>query len=433
MKRAVVLFAVMAVLAGGCGYINQERIPFEEKPGAPETTPVYNYEGWVIARASMHNHTTYSDGCRSPEDLVRQARAEGIAVLAITDHREGRLCLDQGKICANVGGVDSKETGYQKYFEHVNRLAAESQSPLIITGMEMVPYFWSERTFPWMLLKGEGWHFTVYGLSDAAAYSRAPLRTALNAKPEKYPELKPWVDFVNYVRDAGGMVFQAHPESSGDDWYGPVRIDSASAVDLTYRLFRLTGFAVAPSGSRIEAAPGGPWDVALFEYLAGFRQEPLWAWGEADYHCPPDTLRNGTTLFYLPKLGREEIFRAIETGSMVALMGPDFQDIYVAEFSVGDGRPAQEKIMLGRSVKLSGPAVIRFSANKDAPEQEVKLVRNGKVVFESKSAKFEYRDEEAAARKAPVYYRVMVMGRGKVADEQGNRLFTNPIFVDWNK
>ena len=32
-----------------------------------------------------------------------------------------------------------------------------------------------------------------------------------------------------------------------------------------------------------------------------------------------------------------------------------------------------------------------------------------------------------------VFYRVEVEGRGPFKLGEGNRLFTNPIFVDWNK
>jgi predicted metal-dependent phosphoesterase TrpH len=34
----------------------------------------------------LHSHTTYSDGSQSPDALVRQAKANGVRVLAVTDH-----------------------------------------------------------------------------------------------------------------------------------------------------------------------------------------------------------------------------------------------------------------------------------------------------------------------------------------------------------
>ena len=100
---------------------------------------------------------------------------------------------------------------------------------------------------------------------------------------------------------------------------------------------------------------------------------------------------------------------------------------------MGDGKASDRKIMFGESVKLNGPAVVRFSTNKDAPGQEVRLIRNGKVIYTGKTSKFEFRDEEAAKSKDKVFYRVEVEGQGPFEIEEGNRLFTNPIFVDWNK
>lgn len=41
----------------------------------------------------LHSHTTYSDGSQSPEALVRRAKANGVRVLAVTDHD-------------HIGGID---------------------------------------------------------------------------------------------------------------------------------------------------------------------------------------------------------------------------------------------------------------------------------------------------------------------------------------
>jgi hypothetical protein len=430
--RAVLAAVLVFAFSAGCGWLSKKQIPLTENPAAPLDTPVYNHEGWVIARGSLHNHTTYSDGCRTPEDLVKQARNEGIAVLSFNDHREGRMCASKN-FCVDVGGVDSPKVGYQKYYEHISRLAADNKNPIIIYGHEVVPYLWNERAFPFLLGRGGNWHYTVYGLNNPDLYAKMPARKQISSKRETDPGLDPFVKFVNYIRDNGGFVFLAHPDIADNQWLLTAHSWSPAATDFPPKLLRLSGVAVLPEGFLGVGVPGGTWDLALFEYLAGYRPEPLWGWGEADYHCPPLDLRYGTTLFYLRSLTRDDVFNAMKTGSMVALMGQDFQDVYVTEFSVGDGKPAKEKIMLGQSVKISGPAVVRFSLNKDVSLRETRLIRNGKVIFTSKSGSFEYRDDEAGARKDPVFYRVDVEGQGPDELGKGNRLFTNPVFVDWNK
>ncbi|MBN1398597.1 MAG: PHP domain-containing protein [Bacteroidetes bacterium] len=44
-------------------------------------------------RADLHLHTTYSDGARTPKEIVQRAHAANLSVIAITDHD-------------NVGGID---------------------------------------------------------------------------------------------------------------------------------------------------------------------------------------------------------------------------------------------------------------------------------------------------------------------------------------
>ncbi len=430
-NKKIQALMIVLVLAMGCGYIHQERILLTKSKAPPETTPVYQMGDWVIARGSVHNHTTFSDGCRSPEDLIQQARNEGIAVLGITDHREGRTCVGKHhEICANMGGFDSKKVGTEKYFEQINRLSSETESPLVLTGFEIGPYMWNEGYFPYLTLKATHWHFTVYGIDTPELYAKMPAPWGILMKPQPDPGIKPYADFVNYVIGQGGLVFQAHPESTEyQRYYDLVYLLAAAPTHLTDNLLNLTGVAVIPSGLNQVGQPAGEWDRAQAQYLAGIREKPLWATGDSDFECPdlPYNLRTGTTLFYLKSLSKAEVFKAMRAGKMVALMGNDFQDIFVSNFSVSD-QPGAEKIMLGEEVKLNGPVDIRFSLNKEIPVQEAKLIRNGKVIATSKTSKLEFRDEDAFKKGAPVFYRVELVG-----EDGRSRLFTNPIFVDWTR
>jgi hypothetical protein len=427
MRRSICLCMVLGmVFTLGCGYIKREPVPLEQVMPEPEHTPLWEYDGWIIARGSVHNHTTFSDGCRVPEDLVKQARNEGIAVLSITDHREGKIC--GGKFCVDVGGIDSKKCGYSKYLDHMKRLAAESEMPIILIGMEVAPYAWNERDVPWFLIRGSGWHFTTYGIYDPEVYERMPARDSFELNSEDRAGLGPYEEFVNYIRDAGGMVFHAHPESSENRWVGPAHFWARAPYHLTARLPRLTGVALIPRGISIVGNPGGEWDQALIQYLAGLREEPLWGWGEADFHCVPGNLRIGTTLFYLREFSREDVFQAVHEGRMIALMGDLFQESYVAEFSISHGKEAHGKVMLGQEVKVDGPCWIRFSLNNDVPLKHARLIRNGKVIYQAASSSFEYKDREGFEAGIPCYYRVELIGED-IQGSRPNRLFTNPVFV----
>ncbi len=417
------------VLAMGCGYVKRERVPLKQVLEQPMLTPIYEHGGWIIARGSVHNHTTYSDGCRSPEDLVQMARNEGVAILAITDHREGRIC--GGEICVDVGGVNSKKCGYPRYMDHIKSLAAASEMPMIIPGMEVAPYAWNERDLPWFLIRGSGWHFTVYGIEDPEVYENMPARDQFALRSEDAAGVEPYDEFVNYIRDEGGLVFQAHPESSENEWVGPLHLWTGAPTHLTARLGRLTGVAVIPSGVFIAGKPGGEWDQALVQYIVGMREEPLWAWGETDYHCPPGILSRSGTLFYLDEFTRDSVFEAVRQGRMVAVMGEAFLDSYVAQFSAGEGRAAQGGVILGEEVDLSRPAVIRFSLNKDVTIKEARLIRNGKVIYTTTGSSFEYKDTEGFESGGRCYYRVELMGKDASETQRGSRLFTNPVFVKY--
>jgi hypothetical protein len=53
--------------------------------------------------ADLHLHTRFSDGTWSPEELVLQARAHGLAALALTDHDTVEGCAPMAQVCAAAG------------------------------------------------------------------------------------------------------------------------------------------------------------------------------------------------------------------------------------------------------------------------------------------------------------------------------------------
>jgi len=432
MKKFVLLGLIFIILLGtGCGYIKQKPMVLIEKREAPEYTPLWNYDGWIIARGSIHNHTTFSDGCFSPEDLVQEARNEGIAVLAITDHREGRTCLGKNaKVCVNVGGVENKKTGYEKYLNHLQKLASESKEPIILPGLEVAPYVWNERDYPWLVIKGESWHFVIYDISDPKLFENMPVSNSIPMKKQKDPGVEPFNNFVNYIRDNGGLIFQAHPQWTSQQWITTFHFKSPFPINLTDQLSRLNGVAVLPEGFNA-GLPGGKWDLGLMQYLVGYREEPFWVVGDCDFHCPPHTLRISTTLLYLKEYNYQSAIEAMKKGRMVALMGKDFQEVYVNEFSVAPAQGQREKIMLGEEVRLWQAPLIKFSLSQEVPIKEARLIRNGKIIYTSKSSNFQYLDKEAFDKRLRAYYRVELVGLGPIELTNANLLLTNPIFISW--
>lgn len=439
MWRHLMLVTAALVIVSGCTIsAGLKKKPTALEPGATEQerTPVYHLGDWTIARASMHNHTIYSDGCRTPEDLLELARIQGMAILAYNDHREGKICAGKsGAVCVRTGGVE--DVGYEKYFDHLRRIQeqAGAQDMIVLKGIEVIPYFYNYGKVPALVLDGLQKHFTVYGIENEKVFYDMPTRNSLPLSPEAIPDDAPRAAFVDYIAKNGGIVHAVHVEEGADMWIGPAHGACPPPVWNLHSLKNLTGFSVLPSGWHEKAGgPGGLWDTNLLEYLGGLRERPMWAMADADYHCEAG-LAIATTLHYMKEFTEAEVYRCLREGRMVALQGDAFQDSYVSEWWASDsGRPA-DVIMLGREITIKNAPTIRFSLDHPVAGLRTLLIRNGVVIMESEGSDITYVDKEAGIRGEPAYYRVEVIGpRAERGPYEGptmpdSVLFTNPVFV----
>ncbi|HUT55640.1 MAG TPA: PHP domain-containing protein [bacterium] len=436
---AALVLCAIALSLSGC-YVDaslfKKPVALEAGAGAPERTPKYEHAGWTIARASLHNHTIYSDGKRTPEDLLELARRQGMAILAITDHREGEIKMD-GVLRAQAGGVE--KVGYEAYYQRLGQVqaAARGEDMIVIKGVEVSPpYLYNAGKFPALVIAGQYNHFTVYDVPDPAVLAAMPVSHEINFRPEPSPGDTPYQQFVDYIADHGGIVHAVHAESAQDEWIGTTHVLTPAPVKNLH-LKHLTGFSITPEGWHQKAGgPGGLWDTDLIEYLAGMRERPVWANGDADYHGPHGSLATSTTLFYMREFSEDEIYRCMRQGRMVALQGDAFQDTYVAEWWVsGGGRPGNP-VMLGEEIEVKAAPVVRFALDHPVAGTRTRLVRNGVVIHEEQGSELSYTDIEQGEKKAPAYYRVEVIGPRneseksyESATEPDSVLFVNPIFV----
>lgn len=98
MKKVLLLLAMVAGTALGAsaqyhyqdgGNVDMLR-PVVKKQSPRKEIIIPNVEGYKVYKADLHTHTMYSDGHVLPEVRVREAFAEGLDILAITDHFESR-------------------------------------------------------------------------------------------------------------------------------------------------------------------------------------------------------------------------------------------------------------------------------------------------------------------------------------------------------
>jgi len=434
-KRAslalAIALAAVSLAAAACMLPASKKkpIPLEKISSEPERTAIYRHDGWTIARASLHNHTIYSDGCRTPEDLLELARMQGMAVLAYTDHREGVVCY--GKMfCGDRGGVES--VGYDVYYDHLDEIqeTAASYGMIALKGVEVSPpYFRNYGRLPSLFLWGGANHFTVYAIEDPAVLEDMPTRDEIPLSPETEYDQGPYEEFVKYIHDAGGIVHCVHPEWTSDGWDGTVHSMTIPPIH-NVRIPHITAFAALPESFEVVPRPGGPWDGVLAEYLVGMRERPVWVVGDADYHCG-GSLANATTLLYMREFTEAEVYNCMKEGRMVALSGEAFQDSYVAEWRVGDGA----RVMSGEEVVVRGAPTVRFALDHPVAECETVLIRNGVAIKRTLGVELSFTDHDLAKTRSPAYYRVEVVG--PIGDNRSfesptipeSLLFTNPIFV----
>lgn len=435
--KALLLAALLAALIAGCAEMiyltGHKTTPLQPYTGAPRT-PIYHHGPWTIARASLHNHTTFSDGSYSPEDLLSLARQEGMAILSYNDHREGSICFRKG-VCLPINGIE--RVGYPAYFERLNRVKAEAKDLIVLIGIEAIPYLYNAGKAPNFVIFGELSHFTVFGIADPAVYTNMPaIREMRDLRPQAPPpDLAPYQTFVDYLVERGGLVNCAHPESIQDDWIGPAHFINPGPVRFLHDLHHVNSFSILPEGyHEFAGGPGGNWDAALDEYLLGGRDQAPWALGDADYHQPEDSLARATTLFYLREFTEADVLLAMREGRMVALMGDLFQNSYVAEFTVSEGRAERDQILFGKTA-FSGPPVIRFRLDHELSGIRGRLIRSGAVIHEFSGCSFEFTDRETGEKNLPAVYRVELIGppypprSGEPQNlKPNNELFTNPIF-----
>ncbi len=435
-KILTLCFLTFFLSLNGCWWASylpgQKYLPLDPGLGVRHT-PVYHQDGWIIARASLHNHTIISDGTSRPEDLIELARREGIAILAVTDHREGRIKLSNG-IKIPVNGIE--KIGYQKYFDTLLPLKEANQDLIILIGAEVNPYLYNIGRFPSFVILNQDSHFVVYNIKDPEVFEKMPAWREVSTKPIGYPGRAPYQDWVNYIVDHNGLVFVAHPASDQNVWVLTIRFYAEPPVQ-NLRLKNISGFSSLTESYGPEVAgPGGAWDSVLSEYLSGMRDRPIWTVGDCDYHGGNGTLTGcGNTLFYLRRFSEDDVYLAMREGRMVSFAGEMFQNSYIAEFSVSDGKAPQDLIMLGKEIRVADPPVIRFRLDHNIPGVKTILIRNGKVIRETEGSALEFIDREMFEKKMPAYYRVQVLGPPTIEttksgpSQRVNIIFTNPIFV----
>lgn len=247
----------------------------------------------------LHCHSTISDGCLSPRDVVRRACANGVELLALTDHDAldgvAEAALEaQAQGLRFVAGVEVTTSFIANQSVHIVGLGVDATNPELLAGIERLRSVRDARAVrvdealqkvgifgtlegarrfaanPALLGRA---HFARYlvasgvmpDVATAFKYYLSPGKPGFIA--EQWATLE---EAVSWIRGAGGVAVVAHPG----------RYHSFSTAQLS----QLFDEFVAVGGEAIEVVAGGhtPEETKRFATVA--RRRGLLASRGSDFH-----------------------------------------------------------------------------------------------------------------------------------------------------
>jgi len=256
----------------------------------------------------------------------------------------------------------------------------------------------------------------------AALVAGFPFRIERYSPVGPDPGAAPFQAMIDAVRARGGITVWAHPEARAEDTLQGVHLFTAPYPALV-RETDADGFAALPEGVKELLPPGGIWDQALSDFVAGRRAHPPRAIAELDEHHAPPAVDFGIlqTVFQVRQSTHAGILEALRAGRLYARWTPSgAPPLRLLSFSLAArGRSAGA----GGALPLpSGPLSVRFAVGGGGGAVTARLVRGGAVIWTRRVVppfSAEVEDDPGGA----TFYRLDLEGAYPY------RLIANPIFV----
>lgn len=462
----------------------------------PELASPQDDTGNAPLRAAFHVHSSFSTGAQSLREIAALARSRHVDVVILGDPdilsvQYGAPFLRRLLRFGRQERAVLSDYSAAAYLEEIGRVNAAFPDVVLVDGMESAPfYFWEVDALAgrWVV---HNWnkHLVSVGLGRPEFYRRLPVIDSGNLgvwhwtsglglwpllglayvwvarrrhpKWVLYPVLgvavlalvnnfpftvplwdayhgdlgaAPYQHYIDYVRERGGLVYWAHPESRStlppvEFLGGRVRVTSQTSPHAEDLLTtdRYTGFAALYGDRAVAVEPGGVWDQTLQQYLQGERPRPVWGVGEADYHQedPARHLRldDILTMVWARQRTAAAVLEALRAGRCYAVRGADSWltlDRFTVSTQLGQGE-AGATVAAGGQVRIHA-TVGRYDGG--AETVEIRLVRGGQVVERlCGTTPFTVGRIEAALRPGEkTWYRLL-------AQTPSSRLVSNPIFA----
>jgi predicted metal-dependent phosphoesterase TrpH len=191
-------------------------------------------------RVDLHMHTTASDGCLSPEQIVAAVKAEGINLFAIADHdttenvleterhahRAGLSFIRATEVSTNDGpllchvlsyGIDLNHRPLQDLLASTRQAFTDSQITSLRAirdagfSFDLAPF----DTYKWDPSRG-GWTALNFLIDQGVVTDVHDFfkRIAPLVRVKLWPACPPTVPTIRLIREAGGIPVLAHPGES---------------------------------------------------------------------------------------------------------------------------------------------------------------------------------------------------------------------------
>ena len=252
--------------------------------------------------ADLHCHSTASDGTLSPAEVVRRAHANGVDLLALTDHDELLGIADAAAEAADIGlrfvpGVEISVSWLDQTL-HIVGLGVDPANQALISGLAQVRGGRDGRA---MRIGDELARIGIHGafegalryVGNPALVTRAHFARYLveigvaknvhdvflhylaRGKPGYVEHV--WAtleDAVGWIKGAGGLAVVAHP--------GRYRL-SCGEMNMLFEQFRDLG------GEAVEVSCGAHDGGQLLAFARMARKYGLLASRASDFHGPEDS------------------------------------------------------------------------------------------------------------------------------------------------
>ncbi len=144
--------------------------------------PQWGSRTFEPVRAAIHVHSSYSTGDESLREIAEQARANGLAVLILTDDDLLEVSYGLPPWSRLLRVTQSEEALFtdnrlEAYLDEIRQLDASFEDLVIIDGVESAPYYtwdvdWAQRRWT---VRGWNKHLLAIGLDSADAYRGLPV------------------------------------------------------------------------------------------------------------------------------------------------------------------------------------------------------------------------------------------------------------------